>query len=183
MVGLYACYHRWIHRGRPVATYVELTFTDVFDEGEGWDLAVQANGQPPIGKPVRPINKLVLGASLSGGEDWEDSDHVSCDPLTPDTFKARGATDGDWRTISLTVTPQGTSSAWGEGRWHRASLAAAEITRGLARSSLALPDSSTIHGVQAGYTPRGGVGLYVRDGVASFRNVRIIPLPEKESQE
>ena len=88
-----------------------------------------------------------------------------------------------WRKLVVLVTPEGVEATWNkEGE-------EPELVTNPKGARLAdlLRDGRVVHPkaqlVQPDYLPRGGLGLYVKWGKASFRQVTIEPLAGPTRQE
>jgi hypothetical protein len=83
---------------------------------------------------------------------------------------------GPWRTLRVKVTPEGLEAVWmpkPEQVVPVAALPADRIRKALLSSINGLRQ---FREVPPGYSPRAGVGLFVRGGKASFRNITLTPL-------
>ncbi len=76
----------------------------------------------------------------------------------------------DWRPLALIVDGQGVHAEWGADR-------VADVSDTRAGQLVERTMESYQQEVQAGFTPRGGVGIFVQHGSASFKNVVLKPLP------
>jgi serine/threonine-protein kinase len=93
-------------------------------------------------------------------------------------FRHLGPYNGVWHNLEVVVTPEGITARWNGQTF---TLTAAEIRKQLADQ---MPHKAKIMptdlGLPAGFVPefrpRGGVGLVIDIGSASFRSVRITPL-------
>jgi hypothetical protein len=103
--------------------------------------------------------------------------HVSDNPVTFKTFVPERpvARPGPWRTLHLTVTPDGVDAVWEPEPGQMvpvASLSAAQLQDVLHSAVVPLP---TFKEVPTDFRPRSGIGLFVTHGKASFRNVTLTP--------
>jgi len=73
-----------------------------------------------------------------------------------------------WRKLTVEVRPDRIECTWGKQRFPAISR-----EKLLEASKMVLGNDP---GLKPDYRPRGGLGLYVTDGTASFRNVKIAPL-------
>jgi hypothetical protein len=101
-------------------------------------------------------------------------------PAGPE-FQPSGGTS--WRVVEVTVRPDRVDASW-DGR--PMSLTAEAIHRNLAEHSRLMkprfPNDPFVQQFQPAFAPRGGLGLYIQRGTASFRRVRVEPLAPKPGQ-
>jgi hypothetical protein len=103
---------------------------------------------------------------------------ISPGPVGGKPFRPEGPIGrrSPWRKLVVLVTPEGVEASWQKGE-ERPESVAEPTGKALAEF---LHDSQVVHPkaqvVRADYLPRGGLGLYVRAGKASFRRVTIEPL-------
>src|SRR5262249_54783860 len=129
--------------------------------------------QPPKGNPVRMCSVLFL----------EKKRESILDTLGSHVFEPAIATGRmDWRSLAIEVTPRAIRSFW-DGRlacelpfadlMEKSRSAQQEYNRQQPNSAFADENISN-------FSPRGGLGLFVSDGSASFRRVVIEPLNGSE---
>ncbi len=92
-------------------------------------------------------------------------------------FPQAGEAGGHWRTLEIVVTPDGFTAAW-DGL--PMALAAGAVRRELADSAAAVSEipaaPPAFKALTPTFAPRGGLGLLVAWGTASFRSVTVTPL-------
>ncbi len=173
-VGLFAAYRQDGHQGGMLHTFVQAGFSDLLDEGAGWDLAVQLRGQPPPDQPVRPINRIHMHGTIFGGSGWDDLGQTYSTRRQPEVFIPGNPDAPAWRSFALEITPRAARAAW-LGR------PVAELDAVRFATSLERGCREAAGGRAAGFKPvfshAGGVGVFVFAAVASFRALRLIPLP------
>jgi serine/threonine-protein kinase len=131
---------------------------------------------PPKGNPVHLGPRLY--AEGKPRPLWDEG----IGDLAPRLFDPAGANGGPWRPLVLDVTPEGVRGTWGD----KASIGALsakgiekDIRFALASMRTRKPQGALLAGINPKFSPRGGLGLYVYKGVASFRRVVIEPAPQK----
>ena len=85
-----------------------------------------------------------------------------------------------WRELVVEVSPLGVTGYWGSKQMRiltgdRFVQFTNEYLDGIRKSK---PEDPFGRGLNPAYAPRGGLGLYVRNGSAAFRRVVIEPLDE-----
>jgi serine/threonine-protein kinase len=99
----------------------------------------------------------------------------------PELFEPRGIDGGDWRRLSIVVTPSSVSAQWdaavpiGELSTATVSASAQQTWNEIRRRR---PDDIP-NGISPTFAPRGGLGLFVSRGTASFRRVVVEPLGDE----
>jgi len=142
----------------PILSFLLVSYDDIHDALELYQsmpAQVRKGAPPPKGNRVRvAVHQYVLGTERT-------KLNRSIDFLSPELFKAAGSATaaGAWRTVQIEVTPSAVrifadARLVGEVKAKQPSLETFV-------PSLGLP---------------GGIGLYVDDSYASFRNVRVEPL-------
>ncbi len=88
---------------------------------------------------------------------------------------------GGWHELEVTVDRAGVTAAW-DGRPF--GMSTEQIRGQVATEMVGLraryPDDLFVHALQPEVTPRGGLGLYVMMGTASFRNATVTPLADND---
>src|SRR5205085_11485021 len=128
---------------------------------------------PPQRKEKRVGMALKTGGGMARGMDWDcRSEQVAGVP-----FAARGPAGDTWRDLEITVTPAGVDGRWGEQvvGHVRADDVSSTFGRWLTDVSEKHPDAVWANADPA-YAPRGGIGLLVTRGTASFRSAVLTPL-------
>jgi hypothetical protein len=93
-------------------------------------------------------------------------------------FLPAGELAGGWHDLLVRVAADGVAAEW-DG--HLVRLTAAQITLSaeqVNRIRAEHPADPVFQGALPTFMPRGGLGLYVERGSASFRNVTVTPLGE-----
>jgi hypothetical protein len=172
----------WAHRqqrtpGGLVHHFYELTYNDVKLEGAA--LFNGANGLPPLKNAPPPTQNRArrqprLCCDGPGGLVF---DHTLCDdpgrPFRPAALRG----DVPWRKVVVEVTPQGLRVFWADG-WF-AEVSATQLARQTAELVEGVRKAGRDPGLEPerlAFSPRQGLGLYVSNGSASFRNVVVEPM-------
>jgi hypothetical protein len=175
-VGLYFLHGRGETSRGPVHWFYYVAFDDVVSAQEAFDKMLKQLKKPGV-VLERPAGNLVsVGSSLYGiGPTGSTVSHgISSVPAK--TFTPRPPHEQDhWRALRVSVTPEKVRVAWdGEGiaEINAADLAAAaSFTQPVLKSGLfGGPDVPAVR-----FSPQSGLGLYVKCGSASFRNVAVEP--------
>jgi serine/threonine-protein kinase len=178
-VGLYCCRRAYPGEGLPKHLFAQLSFDDRQPAAAEWD---RLHGARPEGRdrPPRPSGNRVfllptLAASLDGKA---HGSHPFAFPA-PELFQPQ---PDEWRTLELEVTPESVRAWWGEDRRQPVGELTAQAVRQRVEKEqrLALerdPGHRFLLGIEPRLPPRGGLGLFVTSGSASFRNVEVEPLP------
>ncbi|MGL4551987.1 MAG: hypothetical protein ACRC33_12480, partial [Gemmataceae bacterium] len=133
-------------------------------------------GRPPLGHPVRPLNRLYLAGVLHAGAGWDDLDRIRGGNRDPQKFKPSLDEEGVWRTLAVRVTRDEVVAYWGGEKDPACRTAAKKIHEDMGLFGRGLVPAHRAHGIPYRYAHRGAVGLFVQAGVASFRNARLLPL-------
>ena len=90
-------------------------------------------------------------------------------------FHPLGEQNGVWHDLEITVTPEGVTARWnGQSCSISTAQLESDIATDVERSTL--PAGALPRGFRPKFDARGGLGLYVRRGSASFRAVTVTPL-------
>jgi serine/threonine-protein kinase len=175
-VGLFVGYHQRRAEGVPVHCWCRLAYDDIDDALEHWKRIppVPNKRPPPTGNSVYLGGRLYL--------DPRDGPRLDClfGTLTVEAFKAAGRGHPQWRQLAVVVSPDRVVGFW-EGR-PLGEVSAQEMVR---RGQQMLPGAQQqLPGVQlepgdVDFHPRGGLGVAVLKGSASFRNVVLEPLGDR----
>jgi serine/threonine-protein kinase len=177
-VGIFVAHCIHSHPTRPVHQFVVLTFNDIEREKDLYDRKAATiprpfRPPPPKGNPVKLDPHLYAEREP---EPW----HVrnACGPRH--YFEPVGYGGRDWRELMVEVTPEGVKGFWGGRAFGelRGSQLVESLNNYLAWVRKNQPDEPFAYRLDPTYAPRGGLGLYVRNGSASFRNVVIEPLED-----
>ncbi|MBY0232405.1 MAG: hypothetical protein K2W96_24265, partial [Gemmataceae bacterium] len=176
-VGLYAAHAVETRGGQEAHSFVFVGFSDLMDHGDFWDHEVERNkGKPPAGMPARPKNTLDLGGMLHLVDGWRVNKRYKGGQRACEKFQADLTREGKWRIIRLRVSPAGLSSYWGEEAAPASTTDPVTIRDEIAFQPVPAPAGDPGTPFRFRYEPRGGIGLIVNAGVASFRNARVIPM-------
>jgi hypothetical protein len=174
-VGLYAARHDFATGSAPLHRFVQLSYNDIHRKR---DLADRAPIPPPKSQRVPDVVCLMPRILMLGGPDntWDRR----LGGVSGVEFTIAGAAGGRWRDLRLTVTPNSVEGFWGDQRVGAISAERiADTYRGDYGQMIAFRPASAayLNHTPADHRPRGGLGLYLWRGSASFRNVRITPIP------
>jgi serine/threonine-protein kinase len=177
-LGIYIAHHAHSHPAGVVHQFVALTFYDIEDEIKNWNDLV---AKPLRIKPPKPPgNPAMLDPHLyveRAPVPWRSDMHGRRSYFEPAREGGR-----EWRELEVEVTPEGVKGFWG-GKAMRivTGLKLLEsINRYLTEIQLTNPEDPFGNGLIPLYAPRGGLGLYVQNGAASYRRVVIEPLEVAE---
>jgi serine/threonine-protein kinase len=175
--GLYVCRRAYDAPGGHAHLCVTLAFNDTQDYREVVKFANERAGinqQLPRGNPVMLMPHLYADGLE---QTWRPrvETHGAVQAFTPDLGKGR------WRSLAVEVTAtvvHGIFENTEVGSLTEGDLLAA-IQGFVTATPLLEPDPfrACIDPVQ--FVPRGGVGLYVRNGTVAFRNVVLEPLSDR----
>jgi hypothetical protein len=175
-VGIY-CGHRQYGDGpAAIHQFTRLSYNDIRSNDEVFAKVVLhvPNAVPP------PINSVTLTPYLYAEAGSGRAVDLAGAGLWPPFFKPAGLGGGPWRLLVLEVTPECVRAFW-ESR-QVGGLPTADMranTRKLLPGLVAVrPEDPAAQAVDPSFAPRGGLGLYVHNGSASFRSVTVEPLAE-----
>jgi serine/threonine-protein kinase len=160
----------------PVNSFGQLTFNDIVASA---DLAALAPPDLPVALVVPQENVVRLCPHLCPpGSHLVANDH-RVGGRSPRLFKPAGHQGGDWRALTVEITPHGVRGEWGAGK-AVGEISAKEwgdkVGRALAAPGAATPPADA----PPDFSPSGAFGLYVEKGSASFRRVVVEPLGEED---
>lgn len=96
-------------------------------------------------------------------------------------FKPSGFKGGPWRDLEISVTPEKIVGSWDSSVV--GTLPAAQVAREFDKfqtfARKTIPDDPLLVSMSPEYKPRGGIGLYVQQSSAFFRNVTFTPEPSR----
>jgi tRNA A-37 threonylcarbamoyl transferase component Bud32 len=174
-VGLFAARRTYETVPEEFDSFVHFTFNDILDEGAVFEEVVRVAGVLPL--PERPLNQARLWGTLRLSRVWkDDSNLLDAYICSPEVFKPGCREHGEWRPIALEVTPLEVRAFWGSPPVEVASLTAAEFADSLHERCQDLTRDHDAFWLFPTLATRGGFGLFVFNGAASFRNVRIRPV-------
>jgi serine/threonine-protein kinase len=173
--------------GGPVHHFGALTFNDVRDEVEIFDKHFAPKFPKGVPPPPRPGgNRINLNPHLyarGATAPWEPTFTGQAKLIPPGGyFQRAGVAGGRWRPLEVVVAPDGAEAVW-EGqrvavlpasRWD------ANLGEFVATTRRKQPEDLYAQGLDPTYAPRGGLGLYVKRGAASFRHVAVEPLDKPD---
>ena len=178
-MGIYVADHAQSLPAGVIHQFVALTFYDIERDKDLWAKVV---AQPlPVKPPPPKGNPVMLDPRLYAERapvPWGPRLH--CGPR--DFFEPAGIGHKEWRKLAVEVTPEGVKGFW-DGR--AMGILTAARMMGVANDYLTevrkrQPEESLAQDCAVIYAPRGGLGLYVQNGTASFRRVVIEPLDDPE---
>jgi serine/threonine-protein kinase len=147
--------------------FCQLTFNDVNDMA----------GLAPLPPPVPPSNRAFLCLHLF--EEPERGYDTRAAVVTSDGFTPSAAPNKPWRKLKVTVGPDRLDASL-DNKPLRASLTRDEMVQSIHNLAGQLPlDRKGIDRLQSKLGPRGGLGLYILQGSASFRRVVVEPLDKE----
>jgi predicted Ser/Thr protein kinase len=168
-VGIYFNHGRHAAVNGDLHCFCQLSFNDIQDVVRIFGPRARERGfPPPEGNQANLVPRLYVptgagfwGPRLSG--------------LASPPFRAAGVEGGGWHTLEVRVTPDSVQGTWDgrdmgllSGNDRRKSLAEL-ITTSKGHPELAVLRDGTV------FPARGGLGLYLMNGSASFQDVVIVP--------
>ena len=156
---------------------VRVAFNDVHDVNKMFR-------EPPPGveAPLLKGNPVYLNPRLYAEHKGEPLWDVAIAGLRPELFKAAGPGGGQWRQLTLDVSPEGVRGTWGANE-EIGTLPTSEMEKNTRQALYDLQErnaqGASLKGITPEFSPRGGVGILIYRGSASFRNVVIEPTVEK----
>lgn len=177
--GLFVARSAYPGGGSDIHFFTQVTFNDVRRETDF--LHVPLPDHFPVPKPrdtsSPPLNAVTIAARLHS----EQGAPSSVDRHLFDHFGPRFAPAGEglteWHHLTVTVAPDGVEAQW-DGQPF--SMTAVEIgqatevgTKKLRQLFAKNPSVQTLHPT---FSPRGGLGLFLLRGSASFRAAKVTPL-------
>jgi hypothetical protein len=176
-IGIYVAHHIHPLPAGPIHQFVALAFYDIESEKELYDKNMSQPRRlrlpPPRGNPVTLDPHLYTEHEP---EPWHAP--ILCGPR--DYFEPVGVGGRMWRELMVEVTPDGIKGFWsGKVFGQLSSPLLLEFTNkylaGIRKEQANDPFARDFEPI---YAPRGGLGLFVSDGSASFRRVVIEPLED-----
>jgi len=179
-VGLFFLLREQATPDGPVFSFGQLTFNDIDSAADQADKA-PPHLRPllvvPTENPVYLIPHLCPPGLYPVPRDWKLGGRSSR------LFKPAGHLGGDWRTLTVEITPRGIRGEWADG------VVVGEVPgeewAKTVREGLRGPKAEAPSGEEApppGFSQGGGFGLYVVKGSASFRRVVVEPLAEEDER-
>ncbi len=184
-LGIYVARCEHNTSGGVVHQFAALSYYDLRSDREQWRQHLQAGDfqkvrQPPPrpkGNRARLEPRLYADGPL---RPWEPG--FSTGPAL--IFTPTAPNEPTWRTLVLEVTATGIRGWWGDEPGSALSFVGELSATALVEGTKAYlevrqrlqADDPHFHGLQPRFAPRGGLGLYVHQGSASFRHVVVEPL-------
>jgi len=168
-VGVYVARREFPGPTRPTHLFAGMVYNDI---------RTMADAPHPPNVKVGRGNSVGLGPGIAGeqvrGVNWELWPQTVRGPL----FEPRGITGDRWRDLELLVTPEGVSGVWdGQPVGHVPSRdMTAEFGSQLRAVLGKHPTNPFLAGIDSTYSARGGVGLFVLAGSASFHSAVLTPV-------
>jgi serine/threonine-protein kinase len=140
------------------------------------DVQLLDRGDPPRKRLPRD-NTVTLRPHLHSEQDRPPAIDRRLGGATGPRFKPAGEERGGWHPIEVVVTPEQVAASW---HGQAFSLTAGRL-RDIVQEEMAamrpvFPPGSFVQRLRPTFAPRGGLGLYVFRGSASFRAVTVTPL-------
>jgi serine/threonine-protein kinase len=172
-VGLYVTRYDSATGAAPLHRFVQLSYNDILSKRK---IADQAPIPPPKSQHIPDIVDLAPRLVMQAGV--ESAWHRRLLGASGVEFKVAGAPGGVWRDLQITVAPDSIEGVWNGQRVGAipARQLAESFGEGLGELASIRPATGPLDHVSTEHRPRGGVGLYVWLGSASFRNVVIKPI-------
>lgn len=168
-VGIYFARQEMRVGDEPVHFYMQLSFNDIRGRR---DMPFELKKPlPPISNYAQLIPRLRSKPNVP-----PDIDCALIGRSGP-KFEPPGEGHTDWRDLAVDVSPEGVTAEWDGQTFH---LSADEIKNAIDREFAYVKEHQQRQaGVYAklspAYSPRGGLGLIIHRGSASFRSVMVLP--------
>jgi serine/threonine-protein kinase len=166
-VGIYVAHRPHAVPAGELHHWMALSYYDNRDDQKVFAAAVE---NPPPGNPAR-VSPYLFAERPERPFEWRL-------PAGPRLYFKPELGKGVWRRLVLEVTPEGACGYW-EGRSIGLFAAADYVSStktSCAQWQAEPPLEPFVRGMEPIFAPRGGLGLYVFQGSASFRNVIVEPL-------
>ncbi len=176
-VGLFFAHKAYSLPRRAVHFFTRLSFNAVRWQDQEERRQMPESVKLQLNLPPTPRRNTVdLSAELYSDDGNAPGPDLKVGLITGLPFDALGKLNGVWHDVEVEVTPERVT-----GRWDGQPFSiATETVRNHAADYLRYnpppaggPPPSEI---RPAFSPRGALGLYVRNGVAAFRSVRVTPL-------
>jgi serine/threonine-protein kinase len=172
-VGIYFGHRQQLLQGAVVHTCVQLAYNDIRDVRDHIARVERIVKQP---LPVPKGNRVFLMGHLYALRLAKPFADDSLAGLQPEMFKAAGFQAGVWRTLVVEVRPDRIKGYWQKGEH----IGDVRVGRLLDSFKDAMVERKVWRSgdrrLPAGFIGRGGIGLFLRRGSASFKNVTVEPL-------
>jgi tRNA A-37 threonylcarbamoyl transferase component Bud32 len=175
-VGVYFGRNGYASPNGPVQVYVQINFNDIHSKAEKVrNENIDRPNARQLKIPVPIANPLEMQA-FEWGQDAGASAGAIGDIASKDLFQPRGRNKTQYRSLIIEVAPAEIRVFWDGNGQPSLTVPTKQIEESLRiafdnsqRTPLPMPD------VPFAFVPRGGLGLHVANGAASFRNVRVEP--------
>jgi serine/threonine-protein kinase len=177
--------HRESARPGTVGLYVARQLMDFRDKNVHFLMSCQFNdkfpgNRPPTGGPPPPNRAVLMPRLLSEPavppNVWSDFGGIGGPGYVPSGGEV-------WRQLSVTVTPEVVAATWDGVPF---SITTAGIRQDLPKQlqlvRREIPFDHPVQTIDPAFTPRGGIGLIVERGLASFRTATLTPLANDDSE-
>ena len=167
-----AAVHALARQGHPVGAaeaqfFIQFSANDILTVADR-RVFILPNGQAVPGPEA---SYLTLRPHLYGADGSAPNTRMSA-AISPPIIPA-GEAAGVWRTLEVTVTPAGVECAWDNTPL---SLSGDDVRQRIAWTARITVGNPVLQNLAPAYVPRGGLGLFVSWGTASFRSATITPL-------
>jgi serine/threonine protein kinase len=179
-VGLFVAHQRLQLPGGAGHQFTQITFNDIIDAGQEYDEQLRdlpEEARKDVGP--RPRNGVLIMPNLYAGTGWREGHRLRTAGARTECFAAAGPQGGPWRELTVEVTPDEVRAYWGRDRQPAGRLAVRDVLADMAQALRVAPEAFRARAVRPAFKPRGGLGLLVERGAASFRNVVIEPLDQQ----
>jgi eukaryotic-like serine/threonine-protein kinase len=171
-VGLYVGRTDYFNNNKYVNFFTQIIFNDVHPRDE---LRPRVLESVRHAESVRE-NSVLLLPRIYEGETGSHFNVVSISGVAGPHFKAMGQNNGRWHDLEVVVTPEGVNALWNGSPFGMTAAAIQQKTNSsVTKFALREPDRLPRE-FRTVFDSRGGLGLYVRRGSASFRSVTVSPL-------
>jgi serine/threonine-protein kinase len=171
--GLYVAHQQKSSPG-PAHQFLEVSFNDVIDAGQERAEILKVL---PKAKLPRLLNGVSLRPAVYAGQGWQQGNLLRGSGQHKRLFKAAGRNGNVWRILTVEVTAEEVRAFWGEPPVAAGALTARQLENDLRDVLAKAPPAFPARDVPQELASRGALGLLVEQGVASFRNITIEPLP------
>jgi serine/threonine-protein kinase len=171
-VGIYFAHKAYPGRPSDLQFFAQLTFNAVRGEA---DFRARLPDEIKFSRPPRD-NAVHLIPHLVSGESVQTQFSRRLIGTNGPLFKPLGEYNGRWHDLEVTVTPASVTARWDGQPFSTATSGIQENIN----TDLTLFPPTPSGPLRPGFVPefraRGGLGLYVWRGSASFRSVKVTPL-------
>jgi serine/threonine-protein kinase len=130
--------------------------------------------------PVEDNHAVLMGQLTVGRLAGKGPDRL-LGPFAAVPVQVLGRDNGVWHEVAIEVTPERLTCVWDGQRFSAdAGVVRGETALHLAYTPPAAAGPPPLR-VEPVFNPRGGLGLYVRNSLASFRSVKLTPLVKPKS--